>query len=72
MIRKLKVKVESYMSKYNIRKKRVPMVKGECVTLLSESDIPMSDGMQRVYRSCIGSLLYIVKHSRPDLCNTVR
>ena len=72
MIKKLKVKVESFMSKYNIRRKTVPMVKGHCVTQLKESDSPIPDGIQRVYRSCIGSLLYIVNHSRTDLCNTVR
>ena len=32
----------------------------------------MSNSMQKLYRSCVGSLLYIEKHSRPDLCNTVR
>ena len=72
MIKKLRVKVEKYLNKYNIRKRNIPMTKGHCVRQLREDEIPMTDGMQRVYRSCVGSLLYIVKHSRPDLCNTVR
>ena len=36
MIKKLKVKVEKYMSKYNIRKKNIPMTKGHCVRQLKD------------------------------------
>ena len=25
-----------------------------------------------IYRSGVGTLLYLIKHSRPDICNTVR
>ena len=48
------------------------MTKDHCVRQLKDQEIPMTDVMQRIYCSCVGSLLYIVKNSRPDLCNTVR
>ena len=54
------------MGKYNIRKRNFPMTKGNCVTQLREDEMEMTDDMQRVYRSCVGSLLYIVKNYRKD------
>ena len=38
----------------------------------SETDVLLSGEKKRKYRSSSGSLLYLVKHSRPDLANCVR
>jgi len=72
MIEKMDGKVKPYLDKYNIKKRNVPMTKGTSITQVKENEEEMSAGMQKLYRSCVGSLLYIVKHSRPDLSNTVR
>jgi hypothetical protein len=33
---------------------------------------PLEEGKQALFRSGVGSLLYLVKHSRPDIANCVR
>ena len=38
----------------------------------SETDAKLSIEEQKVYRSGVGMLLYLVKHSRPDIANAVR
>ena len=48
------------------------MSKGTSITQVKKNDQEMNMNLQKVYRSCVGSLLYIVKHSLPDLSNTVR
>ena len=37
-----------------------------------ETDTKISYDIQKRYRSAVGSLLYLVKHSRPQLSNAVR
>ena len=37
-----------------------------------EKDTKISDDLQKRYRSGVGSLLYLVKHSRPELSTAVR
>ena len=60
------------MEKYKVKSKLVPMVKGTGIRHLTAEDEEISGEMQSVYRSCVGYFLYITKHSRPDLCNSVR
>jgi hypothetical protein len=55
-----------------VRKTTIPM--GNCQTVLrpDEDAVLLSAEEQRKYRSGFGMLLYLVKHSRSDLCNAVR
>jgi hypothetical protein len=41
------------------------------IRAMSENDIVESDKQSR-YRTGVGMLLYLIKHSRPDICNAVR
>ena len=36
----------------------------------NEDELPAKE--QAMYRSGVGTLLYLTKHSRPDICNAVR
>ena len=35
-------------------------------------DVALNDDQQKIYRSGVGMLLYLVKHSRPDIANVTR
>jgi hypothetical protein len=37
-----------------------------------KDDPKISEAEQSIYHSVVGSLLHLVKHSRPDIANTVR
>ena len=51
---------------------KTPAIPGVGITKPLEDSPRISEEMQQVYRSCVGSILYLVKHSRPDLSNCVR
>ncbi|KAG7348142.1 hypothetical protein IV203_016847 [Nitzschia inconspicua] len=51
---------------------KVPMASGITVIRPTEDDPLLSPEDQKDYRSAVGMLLYLVKHSRPDLSNGVR
>jgi hypothetical protein len=56
----------------NLRTYDVPMGAGVKVVRPVEGDTLLNDDYQRKYRSGVGTLLYLVKHSRPELSNSVR
>ena len=49
-----------------------PMKPGYTIKRPEEGEELLSPTDQRKYRSGVGSLNYLVKHTRPDLCNAVR
>jgi hypothetical protein len=49
-----------------------PGVSGIGITQLGEDEEELPEDLQKRYRSGVGTLLYLVKHSRPDLSNCVR
>ena len=67
MIRKLEIKMKPYLEKFNIKSKTIPMAKGVGIRKLTDDEELLDGDMQSIYRSCVGSLLYITKHSMPDL-----
>ncbi|KAG7336872.1 reverse transcriptase RNA-dependent DNA polymerase, partial [Nitzschia inconspicua] len=55
-----------------LKNMKVPMASGINVIRPTEDDPLLSPEDQKDYRSAVGMLLYLVKHSRPDLSNSVR
>ena len=54
---------------------RIPSTPGTPHTVLSRADDDaelLSGSEQKLYRSLVGKLLYLIKHLRPDIANTVR
>jgi hypothetical protein len=51
---------------------KTPGTPGYIVPRPQEDDPVVSDDLQARYRSSVGMLLYLVKHSRPDISNAVR
>jgi hypothetical protein len=49
-----------------------PMGPGVTIERPSEDDVKLDSTEQRKFRSGVGMLLYLIKHSRPDLNNAVR
>ena len=56
----------------NLQKYNTPSAPGECVIRPKEEDELISEDEQKSFRSGVGMLLYLVKHSRPDISNFVR
>ena len=54
------------------REMNVPTPQGVKIIRTKENEEKMSETQQQKYRSGVGTLLYLVKHSRPDICNAVR
>ena len=51
---------------------KTPGIPGRGIVRLLESDIRINMKKQQNFRSVVGTLLYLVKHSRPDICNSTR
>jgi transposase InsO family protein len=67
-------KLEKYFGEQvmNMKEYETPMQSSYSITRPKEGDKLLSKMDQSKYRSGVGSLLYLVKHSRPDLSNAVR
>lgn len=55
-----------------LQKYATPAAPGESVVRPTSEEHMISEEEQRTYRSGVGMLLYLVKHSRPDISNAVR
>jgi hypothetical protein len=51
---------------------KTPGIPNQGIVPPGKEDPKISDEEQGIYRSVVGSLLHLVKHSRPDIANTVR
>ena len=56
----------------NVMVTKTPGPPGVTVDRPKEGDEVLSAEQQKLYRSGVGMLLYLVKHSRPDIANAVR
>ena len=54
------------------RKKDTPAQGNKLVIRITEDNKKLNDKKQTKFRSGVGSLLYLLKHSRPDLSNSLR
>jgi hypothetical protein len=70
MIKKLEKTFGGYMA--DIREANTPTGPGLTVIRPNDGDKRIDHLNQREFRSGVGMLLYLVKHSRPDLCNAAR
>ena len=71
---KLLKHLEEDFSKYITTTREYLTPAGAKTTIMrpQEDDNKISDTEQTIYRSGVGMLLYLVKHSRPDIANQVR
>jgi hypothetical protein len=70
LIEKLQSKFKEKISK--LKEYKTPAGPGESVIRPIEGDPILSEEEQKEFRSGVGMLLYLVKHSRPDISNVVR
>ena len=70
LMKKLRNKFETMVSDLQVYK--TPGTPGQGVVRPNEGDHLVTSEMQTDYRSAVGMLLYLVKHSRPDISNAVR
>ena len=70
LIKKLATKIGEMVKKRPIYK--TPGTPGFRVIRPKENDLKLSPEKQTLYRSVVGMLLYLIKHSRPDIGNAVR
>ena len=70
LMKKLRNKLEAMVSELQVY--RTPGTPGQGIIRPSEGDQLITSEMQTDYRSAVGMLLYLVKHSRPDISNAVR
>ena len=56
----------------NIRKSETPSAPGSHLLRPKENDSKIDNEEQALYRSAVGMLLYLTKHTRPDIANSVR
>ena len=61
-----------FMVKLSMIPKETPMPTHFHITRPEENDESLTQEELKEYQSGTGTLLYLIKHSRPDLCNSVR
>ena len=72
MIGNLENKIKNLIIGYKIKSSSTPFLKGTGIEKRKDDEECMNPGDQKIYRSTVGALLYLTKHSRPDLCNSIR
>jgi hypothetical protein len=70
LIRSLEKKFEHLVS--GLQSYRTPGMPGQGIVRPMQEEDKISQADQTLYRSGVGMLLYLVKHSRPDIANVVR
>ena len=53
-------------------KHKTPGTPGYNIVRPAMGDVHLNEEDQKIYRSGVGTLLQFIKHSRPDISNTVR
>ena len=56
----------------NIREYKTPAIPHVGIEKPEEDEATVNEEKQDIYKYCVGTLLYLIKHSRPDLSNCVR
>jgi hypothetical protein len=56
----------------NVKEAITPMAQGTIIERPKENESKLKSEDQQQYTKGVGMLLYLVKHSRPDLSNAVR
>jgi len=72
MINKLEVNIRHLIEEWKIKDCTTPFLSGTGMEKIKEEELEMGEDLQAIYRSTVGSLLYLTKHSRPDLSNSIR
>jgi len=70
LIAKLREKFGHLVSKMQVY--RTPGTPGQQITRVTDEDKKISKEDQKIYRSAVGTLLYLLKYSRPCLANPLR
>jgi hypothetical protein len=70
IIKKMENLFASKISQLSVYK--TPAGPGEIVIRPKDGDTLIDENQQKLFRSGVGSLLYLMKHSRPDISNAVR
>jgi hypothetical protein len=69
----IKKMVEKFESKIkDLKEYETPAPASSHIIRCTEEEVGLSDDEQKDFRSGVGSLLYLLKHSRPELSNSVR
>lgn len=72
MIDKIEEKLKDTIMEWKVRSYKTPFAKGKVIERVKDNEVVISDELQGLYRSTVGTLLYLTKHSRPDLSNSIR
>ena len=70
ILKKLEKKFVNHVKR--IRKYETPSAPGSHLLRPKDNDLKLNNIEQAMYRSGIGMLLYLTKHTRPDIANAVR
>ena len=70
ILKKLKNKFSDIVM--NIRTGKTPSPPGSVLMRPKENEAVIDEDKQNIYRSGVGTLLYLTKHTRPDIANSVR
>jgi hypothetical protein len=70
IIKKLEENFKDHI--YKMATYKTPAGPGEIVIRPKDGDVLIGDDKQKLFRSGVGSLLYLMKHSRPDISNAIR
>ena len=67
--------IEDIEEEFDIPTERVhqtPATPNQILLRTENGEEQLNDNLHKVYRSSTGKLLYLTKHSRPDICNAVQ